>query len=135
MLCGQGYTPTIEDVNRLNEIDEKLKQYSSKAEWQNKGLDSPKNPIGFSWTGDQPLQKKSSLVITDDGVIKRIPVGKHSGIDYLREQREERLQKRKMQDINDSIAALYTNTEPIKLTDAQLSSLVEQCKKELETQN
>jgi len=126
-LCGQGYKPTIEEVNRLSEIDEKLKQFSTPEEWQSKGLENQhRTPTDFSWiaTDELPKRKSSSLVITDDGVFKRIPVGKLSGIDYLREQREDRLQKKKLQDINEAISAMYNNTE--KVPEADIAALIEQ---------
>lgn len=96
-LVGQGYTPPQEDADRLAEIDAKLKLFVSEEDWNTKQLVKPKQPT-------MP-KTQSTIHVTEDGSIRRI--GKTSGIDYLREQREERMQRQKMAEINESIANLY----------------------------
>lgn len=139
LLCGQGFKPTVEEMNKLNELNAKLQEITLEHDWNSKQLAATQFvPIGFSWIQDSKCpefseKKMSALVITDDGHFKRVPHGKTAGIDYLREQREQRLQKQRMKEINDAIANLYKQPETApKLESNVLRDMLDKAKKEME---
>lgn len=95
--------------------------YVPEEEWNNKQLAKPKQP--------SIPKTQSTIHVTEDGAIRRI--GKTSGIDYLREQREERMQRQKLADINESIAKLYNKQEDEKkLAPEMLQDLIQRAQAE-----
>lgn len=80
----------------------------------------------FSWNQSSlnSSSLSSSTSETSENLVKK------TGIKYLREQREERLQKERLDEIGDQISDLYT--KDIDLSEEQLKNLIELAKIENE---
>lgn len=107
---GEGYNPSEAEVARLNEISDKLKAILPESKWQDAGLDV-KYDGNFEWDNSEPIVGK-----------------KKTGIDYLRENRAERLQRKRLKEINQDLTAVYNQEQ--KMTPQILEELLRQAKEE-----
>lgn len=100
MPPGHGYAPAQEEIDRISEINEKLRSILPESEWE--GHDVSSNDI--SWISSAQPQHDESTSSSSSSRAAR--TGKTSGIDYLREQREDRRLRTQQKEVNEKLAQL-----------------------------